>query len=95
MNAEEFEKYGIEAVKYIARYKRDLGQRHVTSRVEPGYLRALLPKHAPVKGESFSDIMKDVEKFIMPGVSMCIIISHIYWSSKVLSHFSFLKILFS
>ena len=68
MNADEFERYGTEMVKYIAKYMRTLPERRVSSDVEPGYMRGLLPKHAPAKGESFREIMKDVERVIMPGV---------------------------
>ncbi|XP_060584603.1 aromatic-L-amino-acid decarboxylase-like [Ruditapes philippinarum] len=69
MNADEFERYGTEMVKYIAQYMRTLPERRVSSDVEPGYMRELLPKHAPAKGENFREIMKDVEKVIMPGLT--------------------------
>ena len=42
--------------------------RRVTPNIEPGYLRPLLPEDAPLKGESWDDIMRDVEDKIMPGV---------------------------
>jgi len=69
MNADDFEKHGVEMVRYIAQYMRDLPNRCVSSNVDPGYMRNLLPGHAPTKGENFNDIMKDVEDVIMPGVS--------------------------
>ena len=56
-------------INYIAEYMETLSCRRVTPIVEPGYLRKLLPKYAPKQGESFRDILKDVEKVIMPGVS--------------------------
>lgn len=43
--------------------------RRVLSTVEPGYLRALIPEHAPEQGESWQSIFQDVERVIMPGVS--------------------------
>ncbi|RXG54182.1 hypothetical protein Avbf_07880 [Armadillidium vulgare] len=48
-------------------------KKRVLSNVEPGYLRSLLPEQLPDEPEKFSDILKDVEKFIMPGVT--------HWSS--------------
>ncbi|KAL4220829.1 decarboxylase [Mactra antiquata] len=69
MDADDFEKYGTDMVKYIARYMRTLPKRRVSSDVEPGYMRDLLPKKAPTQGEDFYDIMKDVEKIIMPGAA--------------------------
>ena len=45
-------------------------KRRVTPDVEPGYLRDLLPKEAPVKGENWDDIFSDFETKIMPGVKL-------------------------
>lgn len=36
--------------------------------MEPGYLRPLIPDSAPEKPDKWEDVMKDVEKVIMPGV---------------------------
>jgi aromatic-L-amino-acid decarboxylase len=44
-------------------------ERRVTPEVEPGYLRPMLPRNAPEKGEPWDDIMKDVERSIMPGIT--------------------------
>ncbi len=43
--------------------------RRVTPEVEPGYLRPMLPKYAPEKSEKWEDIMQDVERAIMPGIT--------------------------
>lgn len=40
----------------------------VTPDLEPGFLRNLIPKEAPVRGEKWDDIFKDFEKKILPGV---------------------------
>lgn len=37
--------------------------------VEPGYLSELLPTEIPVESENWKDIMKDLEKFILPGIT--------------------------
>lgn len=37
--------------------------------VQPGYLRPLIPDHAPEKPESWQDVMADIERVIMPGVT--------------------------
>ena len=73
MDAEEFRKRGCEMVDYIADYMTTIKSRHVTPDVEPGYLRHLLPEEAPNKGEDWTDIMADVERAIMPGVSWKVI----------------------
>ncbi|XP_039192328.1 aromatic-L-amino-acid decarboxylase isoform X2 [Crotalus tigris] len=69
MDATEFRKRGKEMVDYIADYIEKIEERQVYPDVEPGYLRALIPEFAPEKPERFEDILKDVERIIMPGVT--------------------------
>ena len=44
-------------------------ERRVTPEIEPGYLRPMLPKSAPENSEKWEDIMQDVERTIMPGIT--------------------------
>lgn len=37
--------------------------------VKPGYLRPLMPAEAPLKPETWQQVMEDVERIIMPGVT--------------------------
>lgn len=37
--------------------------------VEPGYLHKLLPSEMPTDSEHWKDIMEDLNKFIMPGIT--------------------------
>ena len=69
MNTSEFRRRGREMVDYIADYLEGIEGRQVFPDVEPGYLRPLMPSCAPQEPDTFEDIMKDVEKVIMPGVS--------------------------
>jgi len=69
MDGKEFRQRGREMVDYIAEYMETVGDRRVTPAVEPGYLRDLIPKEAPSKGENWEEIMTDVEQKIMPGVT--------------------------
>jgi aromatic-L-amino-acid decarboxylase len=43
--------------------------RRVLPTVSPGYLKDLIPEEAPEEGEKWEDIMKDIERVIMPGVT--------------------------
>ena len=43
--------------------------RPVLPHVEPGYLAKLLPDVAPERGESWKDVLKDVDRVIMPGIT--------------------------
>lgn len=69
MNIDEFRVRGKEMIEYICEYIRTLEGKRVTASVDPGYLRPLMPKEAPLKPESWDAIMRDVDSKIMPGVS--------------------------
>ncbi|XP_061772214.1 aromatic-L-amino-acid decarboxylase isoform X2 [Nerophis ophidion] len=69
MDTEEFRRRGKEMVDFVADYMENLEERHVYPDVEPGYLHTLIPTEAPVEPESYEDIIKDVERVIMPGIT--------------------------
>lgn len=50
-------------------YYDTIQDRRVVSNVEPGYLRKLLPSGPPEDGEQWTDIQKDIEAKIMPGLT--------------------------
>lgn len=43
--------------------------RPVLPDVEPGYLHKLLPEEVPEQPEQWQEVMKDIERVIMPGVT--------------------------
>jgi len=69
MTSEELEKNGKAVLKWIADYYRQIESFPVMSQAAPGEIRAGLPAHPPAKGESFSSILQDVDKIIMPGIT--------------------------
>jgi aromatic-L-amino-acid decarboxylase len=69
MPPEEFRKHGHAMVDWIADYYQRIEDFPVLSQVRPGEIRASLPAEAPQQGQSFSDILKDVEQLILPGVT--------------------------
>ncbi|KAG7476044.1 aromatic-L-amino-acid decarboxylase [Solea senegalensis] len=69
MDTEEFRRRGREMVDYVADYLESIEKRPVFPDVEPGYLHSLIPTEAPVDPETYEDIIKDVERVIMPGVT--------------------------
>ncbi|KAK2141740.1 hypothetical protein LSH36_1050g00038 [Paralvinella palmiformis] len=69
MNSSEFRKHGKEMVDYIADYMENIVTRTVFPEVQPGYLREMLPNTAPRKGETWENIMRDVNNAIMPGIT--------------------------
>lgn len=60
---------GKELVDYIADYLETIRTRRVFPNVKPGYMRQLVPDSAPVDGESWSSILEDVERVVMPGIT--------------------------
>lgn len=70
MDIAEFRKRGKEMVDYIADYLENIEKRKVYPDVEPGYLRSLIPEVAPEEPETYEDVVKDIERVIMPGVSL-------------------------
>ncbi|KAK9713005.1 Pyridoxal-dependent decarboxylase conserved domain [Popillia japonica] len=69
MDADQFRQFGKAMIDYIADYQETIRDRKVLPSVEPGYLQHLLPDEAPQKGEPWQEILKDVDRIIMPGVT--------------------------
>uniref|UniRef100_A0A8C6KXB2 Aromatic-L-amino-acid decarboxylase n=1 Tax=Nothobranchius furzeri TaxID=105023 RepID=A0A8C6KXB2_NOTFU len=65
----EYHNQGKEMVDYVADYLEKIEERPVYPDLEPGYLRDLIPTEAPCEPESFEDLMQDVERVIMPGIT--------------------------
>ena len=65
MTAAEFRKYGREVVDWIADYYEWVESGSVLPQVEPGDIRAMLPKDPPAVGEDFADI----DRIVMPGIT--------------------------
>ncbi|CAL8085830.1 unnamed protein product [Calicophoron daubneyi] len=64
-----FREHGSEMVRYVADYLEDIGKRRVFPQIAPGYLAPLIPEHAPEEPEPWSDILKDIERVVMPGIT--------------------------
>jgi aromatic-L-amino-acid/L-tryptophan decarboxylase len=69
MPKEDFRRYGYEIVDWIADYYERMEDFPVLSQNQPNDLRDALPKSAPVTGESFPQILEDVENLILPAVT--------------------------
>ncbi|XP_011693364.1 PREDICTED: aromatic-L-amino-acid decarboxylase-like isoform X2 [Wasmannia auropunctata] len=69
MDTSEFVEFAKATIDYVADYTETLRSRNVLPNVEPGYLSKLLPQEAPEKSEKWQEILKDVEQYIMPGIT--------------------------
>lgn len=69
MSVEDFRRYGKEMIDWIADYHEKVDRYPVLSQVKPGEIEASLPDAAPVQGEDFEAILRDVDEKILPGVT--------------------------
>ncbi|MDE0958572.1 MAG: pyridoxal-dependent decarboxylase, partial [Planctomycetota bacterium] len=66
---EEMRRRGHQAIDWVVDYLASIEQRPVQSRVEPGDVAASLPLHPPSTGESFDDVMADLDQVVLPGIT--------------------------
>ena len=69
MSAEDFRRFGHEIIDWIADYSQNIERLPVLSPVEPNWLTDNLPKSAPEHGEDFAEVLKDVDRLILPAVT--------------------------
>jgi aromatic-L-amino-acid decarboxylase len=69
MRPDEFRRAAHEAVDWVADYLEGVESFPVLSTVEPGAVRALLPQHPPDTGESWDEILADLDRIVLPGIT--------------------------
>jgi aromatic-L-amino-acid decarboxylase len=69
MTSDEFRSYGRAVVDWIADYLERIESLPVLSQARPGQIREALPPEPPLHGEAFEDILRDVDRIILPGVT--------------------------
>ena len=69
MSPEEFRRQGHAVVDWIADYQSHIESFPVLSQVKPGEIRSKLPAHAPERGEAFDQILGDMERVVLPGIT--------------------------
>lgn len=69
MTPEEFRKHAHELVDWMAGYMENIENYPVKSQVHPGDIIEKLPHSPPEKPDSFTSLMNDFEKIIMPGIT--------------------------
>ncbi len=70
MTPEEFRRHGHALIDWIADYRASLDQRPVMARSAPGDVRALLPTCPPLQAEPFDAIVADLDRVVVPGLSL-------------------------
>jgi aromatic-L-amino-acid/L-tryptophan decarboxylase len=66
---ERFRREGRAVVDWIADAWQSLADRRVLSNVPPGWVRERLPEHAPERPEPLADVLADMDRVIMPGLT--------------------------
>lgn len=69
MDSKQFREAAVSSIDEIVKYYDNIEDHRVVSNVEPGYLRKILPEQAPEDGEAWSDIQKDLNEKIVPGLT--------------------------
>lgn len=69
MDAKEFREAAKVSIDHIVDYYETITDLPVASRVEPGYLRKILPASAPQEGEAWDAIRRDIDAKIVPGLT--------------------------
>jgi aromatic-L-amino-acid decarboxylase len=70
MTPEEFRKYGHALIDWIADYRARLETLPVMARTEPGAVKAMLPGAPPQSAEPFEAILADLDRVIVPNLSI-------------------------
>jgi len=69
MTSEEFRRLGHQIIDRIADYRATVAERPVMARTGPGEIKAALPVDPPQSPEPFEDILGDLDRIVMPGLS--------------------------
>jgi aromatic-L-amino-acid decarboxylase len=69
MSPEEFKNSGYKVIDWIADYFENLETKPVLPSVKPGDIKKQLPSAPPVNPEKMDDIIADIDKIIMPGMT--------------------------
>jgi aromatic-L-amino-acid/L-tryptophan decarboxylase len=69
MTPDEFRRHGREVVDWLADHMERLEELPVLSQVAPGDVRAALPAHPPETGEPFADVLADLDRVVLPGMT--------------------------
>ncbi|MFL6542556.1 MAG: pyridoxal phosphate-dependent decarboxylase family protein, partial [Chthoniobacterales bacterium] len=67
--AAEFRKHLHEVADWIADYRENIASYRISPETKPGTIAAKLPAQAPEQGESLDEIIADVDRIVLPGIT--------------------------
>jgi aromatic-L-amino-acid decarboxylase len=69
MTPEEFRRHGHALIDWISEYLETVESLPVSSAVQPGDVRRSLPQQPPTEREPFDDIVADLDRVVVPGLT--------------------------
>ena len=69
LSPEDFARDGRTVLDWLAAYWRRVEDFPVLCQARPGEIRARLPKHPPENGEPFDEVMRDLDRIVVPGLT--------------------------
>ncbi len=66
---EEFRAAARSVAEWVADYRERVEELPVLARVAPGELSALLPRSAPERGGPLDDLLRDLDRLVLPGIT--------------------------
>ena len=60
---------GLATLEWLERYLERVRDLPVLAQVEPGDVRARLPRHAPDEGQPFADVLRDLDEVLLTGMT--------------------------
>src|SRR5476651_2518212 len=69
MTHDEFRAAGHQLIDWLADYRARVAELPVMAQSAPGEVKAQLPAAPPLGPEPFADILADLEKIVVPGLS--------------------------
>ena len=70
MTPEDFRRYGHALIDWLADYHENLARRPVMAKTRPGEIRDALPAAPPDEPEDFGAVIEDLDRFVVPGLSL-------------------------
>src|SRR5215208_2947299 len=69
MTPDEFRRHGHTLIDWVADYLDGVEQHRVAPDIAPGDVRRQLPEHPPAERESFADVIADLDRVVVPGIT--------------------------
>ncbi|MCH9853569.1 MAG: aspartate aminotransferase family protein [Alphaproteobacteria bacterium] len=69
MKLSDYEKAGKYAIEWGVKYRENMAQYPVMAQTKPGDIVKQIPDHMPQLGEDIEDLLADMDKIILPGIT--------------------------